>query len=143
MSHFGATMHRPEPILDDREFWAHCAQRRLMFQCCADCSAPRHPPTPVCPRCRSMRVGWVQAPPRAEIFTYTVVHHPLHEAVQERLPYVVALVSFPELPGPRLVTNITDVEPRDVCIGMPVSLWWDDIGEGMYLPRFRPAGEAR
>jgi len=39
----------------------------------------------------------------------------------------------------RLVTNITDVPPSEIKIGAEVALWWDDIGEGMWLPRFRPA----
>jgi uncharacterized OB-fold protein len=141
MSYFAEGMPRPEPNMDDEGFWRHCAQRRLMIQCCAECGAPRHPPTPVCWKCRSLQTAWTQAPARAEVFTYTVVHHALHDAVAGRTPYVVALVSFPDLPGPRLVTNITDVDPERVCIGMPVTLWWDDVGGGMFLPRFRPANE--
>jgi hypothetical protein len=27
-----------------------------------------------------------------------------------------------------------------MAIGMRVQLWWDDIGEGMFIPRFKPAG---
>jgi hypothetical protein len=26
-----------------------------------------------------------------------------------------------------------------VRIGMPVELWWDDIGDDMKIPRFRPS----
>ena len=139
MSYFGPTMPRPEPNMDDAGFWQHCARRTLAFQACADCGAPRHPPTPVCWRCRSTRVAWREAPALAEVFTFTVVHHAVHEAVAERAPYVVALVAFPALPGPRLVTNLTDVDPAAVHIGMRVELWWDDIGDGMFLPRFKPA----
>lgn len=141
MSYFSESMPQPEPNMDDEGFWRHCAEQRLMFQCCGDCGAPRHPPTPVCWKCRSTRMAWTPAPARAELFSYTVVHHAVHDAVTARVPYVVALVSFPDLPGPRLVTNLTDVDPSQIRIGMPVSLWWDDIDDGMFLPRFRPASE--
>jgi uncharacterized OB-fold protein len=138
MSYFLPTMPRPEPNMDDEGFWEKCALRELSFQSCQDCNALRHPPTPVCWNCRSMRVAWTKAPRIAEIFSYTVVHHAIHDAVAERVPYVVASVAFPELPGPRLLTNITDCDPLELFIGMPVELWWDDIGDGMYLYRFKP-----
>jgi uncharacterized protein len=138
MSWFSDAMPRPVPTLDDAAFWEGCAARRLQFQHCADCAAARHPPTPICPACRSTAVQWREAPARAEVYTYTVIHYAAHPAVQERLPYVSAVVTFPGLDGVRLVTNVTDVDPSEVSIGMRVRLWWDDVGEGLFLPRFAP-----
>lgn len=140
MSYFPAEMPRPEPDRDDREFWAHCAERRLRFQACARCGALRHPPTPICHACQSTETRWVEAPGTAVIYSYCVVHHPNHPAMASRVPYVVGLVTFPSLPGVRLVTNIIDLPPAEIAIGAEVALWWDDIGEGMWIPRFRPAG---
>jgi hypothetical protein len=139
MSYFPQGMPRPEPNMDDQGFWRHCAERKLAFQACADCGAPRHPPTPVCWKCRSMRIAWKEVRGEGEVFSYTVIHHAVHEVVAARLPYAVAVIAFPELPGPRLVSNLTDVALDRIRIGMRVKLWWDDIGEGMFLPRFRPA----
>ncbi|MDB6000662.1 MAG: hypothetical protein JWP52_2361, partial [Rhizobacter sp.] len=89
MSFFPSHMPRPEPQMDDEGFWRHCAQRTLAFQACADCHAPRHPPTPVCWNCRSMRVAWTEVAGRGEVFSFTVVHHAVHDAVTERVPYAV------------------------------------------------------
>lgn len=139
MALFPETMPRPEPDMDDAPFWQACAERRLQFQACGDCGLLRHPPAPICGGCHSTAVTWVAAPATAEVFSYTVVHHPSHQAVAERVPYVVGLVTFPELPGVKLVTNITDTDPAAVHVGMALTLWWDDIGDGMHLPRFRPA----
>ena len=145
MAYFPADMPEPAPTIDDAAFWDHCAAQRLRFQCCAECRLPRHPPAPICSRCGSTRTHWVEAPERATVYTFTVVHHASHPAVTSRLPYVVAVVDFPLLPPVRLVTNVTDVDPADVRIGMPVHLWWDRLTGGdvtkrpMYLPRFRPA----
>jgi uncharacterized OB-fold protein len=137
VSYFPAEMPRPEPDRDDREFWAACAERRLCFQACASCGTLRHPPRPICHVCQATGTKWLEAPASAVLYTYCVAHHANHPAVATRVPYIVGLVEFPALPGVRLVTNITDMSPADVRIGMEVRLWWDDIGEGMYVPRFR------
>lgn len=138
MAYFPDTMPRPVPTMDDAGFWASCRERRLRFQACAACGMPRHPPTPVCPACRSTKVAWVDAPDEAEIYTFTVIHHASHPAVRERLPYVGAVIVFPSLAGVRLVSNVTDCPPSAVRIGMKVALWWDDVGDGVLVPRFRP-----
>lgn len=142
MSYFSNSIPRPEPDMDDAAFWAHCAQRRLRFQACGACGTPRHPPQPICPQCRSLDQRWIGVSGVARIYTYTVIHHASHEAVESRLPYVVAVVEFPDLPGVRLISNVTDVEPAEVHIGMPLMLWWDEIGDSMFIPRFRPLSAA-
>lgn len=139
MAYFPPEMPAPNPNADDRDFWRACAERRLQFQTCADCGQPRHPPTPVCSRCQSFKVTWTEPRGIPEVFSYTVIHHASHEAVKTRLPYVVGVVTFSDLPGVRLVSNITDVEPAQVKIGMPLRLWWDDTGQGLFVPRFSPA----
>lgn len=143
MAYFPDNMPKPIPTMDDAGFWAACRDRRLRFQACADCATPRHPPTPVCPVCHSLRTTWVDAPDDAEVFTYTVVHHASHAAVGGRLPYVGAVVVFPSMPGVRLVSNVTDCDPASVRICMELELWWDDVGEGQLVPRFRPRGGSR
>lgn len=138
MAYFPDTMPRPAPNMDDAGFWDCCRQRKLAFQTCAECGTPRHPPTPVCPKCHSTKIKWSEAPAEAEVYTYNVIHHASHAAVTGRLPYIGAVIVFPGLPGVRLVSNLTDCDPSAVSIGMKVELWWDDIGEGMFVPRFRP-----
>ena len=142
MSFFSEAMPRPVPNMDDAGFWEGCAAQRLRFQHCADCGTARHPPTPICPKCRGAAVQWKDAPSQAEVYTYTVIHYAAHPAVQARLPYVAAVVTFDGVPGVRLVTNITGCAPSDVRIGMRVHLWWDDVGEGMFVPRFSPSENA-
>lgn len=139
MAYFPASMPAPEPESGDHEFWAHCAQGHLRFQSCVDCHTPRHPPTPMCPSCHSTRSKWVDPGETAELFSYTVIHHASHEVVAPNLPYIVAVVTFPKLLGVRLITNLTDISREDVRIGLSVRLWFDDIGDGMQVPRFHPA----
>ena len=142
MAYFPDDMPRPEPDWDDRGYWEHCAEQRLCFQTCGACGIVRHPPGPMCAACHSTAVSWTDAPSEAEVYSYNVVHYAGHPAVKARLPYVGAVVEFAGLPGVRLVTNVTHVEPAEMRIGMAVRLWWDDIGDGMFIPRFRPVDEA-
>ncbi|WP_293951057.1 Zn-ribbon domain-containing OB-fold protein [Sneathiella sp.] len=121
--------------MDDAGFWEACSNRRLAFQSCNDCHTLRHPPTPVCPKCRSTHVHWQEAPEIGEIFSFTRIHHASHPAVSDQLPYIVAIVTFPELPGIRFISNVTETD--SIHIGMQVRLWWDDIGDGVYIPRFK------
>jgi uncharacterized OB-fold protein len=142
MTFFPSDMPGVEPNMDDAGFWASCNQRVLAFQGCARCGVQRHPPTPMCGACRSTEVKWVEAPPRAQVYSYTVVHHAAHPAVTANLPYVVAVVTFEGLPGVRLVTNVTEIAPAEVRIGMNVSLWWDSLADARLIPRFHPDSSA-
>jgi len=54
------------------------------------------------------------------------------------LPYVVAIVELEE--GVRLLSNIVDCLPDDLCIGMPVEVVFEDVTPEVKLPKFRPIG---
>ena len=139
MPYMPTELPAPNPTMDERPFWENCAKQRLTFQRCADCGHYRHPPTPVCGKCRSTRCEWGDAPEMGEVFTYTVVHHPSHEAVKPELAYNIAVVAFPELNGVRLVSNVIDAGPDDMRVGMKVRLVWEEHTAGVFLPRFRRA----
>ena len=42
--------------------------------------------------------------------------------------------------GVRLVSNMVGVKPGEIFIGMPVEVVFDDISEGLTLPKFRKVG---
>jgi hypothetical protein len=50
---------------------------------------------------------------------------------------VPAILDLPDAPGARLVSNIVDVAPADVTIGMPVHVDFSPISGGWLLPVFR------
>ena len=135
----------PQPAMDERAFWAHCKERRLMFQRCAACDTHRHPPTPLCPVCQSDAIDWTEAPERARVYSYTIVHHPPHPDLRARVPYNVVVLTFDALEGVRLISNVVDVAPDEVAVGMEVELQWEGPAGGYWLPRFKrctQAGEA-
>jgi uncharacterized protein len=52
-------------------------------------------------------------------------------------PYVVVLVELAE--GVRLVSNLCDIEPADVTVGMPVEVCYQTFDNDLVLHQFRPA----
>ena len=126
----------PELTLDNEFFWTGVAEGRLLIQRCDACGVERHPPSPRCPACLSPK--WTAQPldPRAEVYSYTVVHHPVPKGFTA--PYVVALLQWPS--GARIVTNLMDVDPADVTIGMPVEVRPVEVDD-VTLPLAYPVGK--
>lgn len=130
----------PEPVdRDEAHFYEWCNRRELRIQRCGACGHFRHPPGPACPRCRSMEIDWVQVTGEGEVFTHMVAHHPVHAALKEAVPYNVVLVRLDGAGDVRLVSNLVDAGPDEPRIGMRVSLAWDEVAPGRFLPRFRKA----
>lgn len=128
---------RPRPAIsdDNRFFWEGVQRGELLIQRCASCGALRHPPRPMCPRCQSLEWDTIPATGRGQVHSYVVPHHPRMPAFPDR--YVVALVDLEE--GTRLVTNLVDVAPGDLRVGMPVELAVTRPDGDLALPTFRPA----
>ena len=127
---------RPAPVVtDDSEaFWAAVGDGRLVAQRCLGCRRFRHPPRPICPHCHSLDHELFALAGKGTVYSYAVLHHPQHRAFS--YPLVVALVDLDE--GVRFVTNLVDVEPSDVRIGMAVEVVLVPIDHDMAVPVFRP-----
>ena len=97
------------------------------------------PPSPICSECRSERTGWHEVSGRGEIYTYTTVHRPI--AAGQELPFVVAVISLEDSGDVRMISNVVEVDPADVKVGMPVELVWEDMSDDLAIPRFRPRSE--
>ena len=129
----------PDPTIDDQQFWERCKQRQLVFQQCNDCQRFRHPPGPACPSCQSFSYRWVEAHDEAELFSFTVVEHGALAGIEKSLPYNIAIVDFPSFDHVRLISNVVDTAPANLRIGMKLHLIWDEVKDGIPLPRFRAA----
>ena len=123
---------------DTEPFWQAAKERRLVAPQCADCQTLRLPPTPFCPTCQSKAVHWVELSGRAAVYSFAVVHG--FPGMPE-LVLVPAVLDLPDAPGARLVSNVVDVAPSDVTIGMSVRVDFSPITDGWLLPVFRVDGE--
>lgn len=125
------------PILwDNMGFWEGIKRHELVFQRCRECRSWLHPPRPVCPKCRSLEKEWAPSTGKGTVYswvTYLESPHPSFKA-----PYSVVLVEMDE--GVRIVSNMVDIEHQQISIGMPVEVVFEDIAEGLTLPKFRKVG---
>jgi uncharacterized OB-fold protein len=126
----------PPEIWENIGFWEGIKEHRLVFQRCRQCGTWVHPPRPACPKCRSFEKEWAPSSGRGAIYswvTYLESPHPGFKA-----PYSVVLVEMEE--GVRLISTMVDLAPGEISIGMPVEVVFDDVAEGLILPKFRKAG---
>ena len=107
-----------------------------MIQRCAACGAWRHPPVPICSACHATAHRGERVSGRGRVFSYTIAYHPVHPALVERVPYNIALVELPDAGNVRLVTNLIDVPPDEVAVGLEVEVVFEDL-EDATLARFR------
>jgi uncharacterized protein len=121
-------------------FWQAAKQGRLVAPKCARCGTFRLPPTPFCPSCQSTDVEWVELSGAATVYSFAVVHG--FPGLPELL-LVPAVVDLSDAPGARLVSNVIDVDPAEVTIGMSLHVEFSPIADGWMLPVFRPVSTAR
>lgn len=126
----------PVPNFDNEGFWAACTRHELCLQRCTQCHAYRHHPRPMCPQCNSLDYTWSRVSGNGVVYSFTIAHGPTLPAFQPRVPYNVAVIQLEE--GPYMVSNVVDCANDELHIGMPVRVAFEDISDGMSLPKFRP-----
>ncbi|MFJ6852334.1 Zn-ribbon domain-containing OB-fold protein [Streptomyces sp. NPDC091271] len=117
-------------------FWTAAREKRLTAPSCGSCGHFRLPPTPFCPECQSQEVNWVELSGRATVFSFSVVRG--FPGLKD-IVLVPVVVDLPDAPGARLVSNVIDVAPEDVTIGMELQVAFHPISDDWLLPVFRPA----
>ncbi|MGI8549900.1 MAG: Zn-ribbon domain-containing OB-fold protein [Dehalococcoidia bacterium] len=132
---------KPLPIAtpETQPFWDGLKQHELRLQRCPACGNKAYfYPRPFCPTCFSWDVEWFTATGKAKLHTYEIVHR-APAAFRDMAPYVLAVVELEE--GPRMMTNLVDIEPdpSQLPIDMPLEIVYDDVSESVTLPKFRPA----
>ncbi len=130
----------PELTPANEWFWTSGADGRLRIQGCRDCETLVHPPTPICPRCRSRSWEPALVSGRGVVAGYTVNAHPWLPGFDP--PYVVAVVALEESSDVRLTTNVVGCEPEAVHVGQAVAVRFEQH-EDVWLPLFEPTGETR
>ncbi len=124
---------RPAVTQDTEFFWNGAKAHRLLLQRCVACGALRHPPGPACPSCHSLKWDSIEASGLGRLYSYVVSHHPPVPGFQG--PFVVGLIELAE--GPRMVSNVVGIDPRDLIIGEELTVFFVDQKEGWTAPQFR------
>lgn len=114
------------PALDDtnREFFT---SGKIILQECSSCRTIQHPPEDVCHQCGGTGFEGREAAGRGTVYSHTVVRHPIHPGLVDRVPYIVAVVSLDDLPDVRVTANLLDTPPEEVRVGLAVRAVWEEI----------------
>ena len=133
-----AEYKKPLPAISsmNQPYWDGLRRRELKLQRCNDCSQTWYPPTPFCPVCWSRNFAWQKLSGRGKVNSWVVFHQAYFSSFKDDVPYNVAEVELEE--GPRLLTNLVAVDNRDITLGMPVEIVFDDVAEEVTLAKFRP-----
>jgi hypothetical protein len=126
---------------DNQGLWEGAQKHKLMIQRCKDCGTFVHPPRPCCPNCNSFSREWVQSSGKGKIYSWVTVNYDKVGYPGMMCPYSIVLVDIEE--GVRLVTNVVDMKPEDIYIGMPVEVVFEDIGPDLTLFKFKKSKGAK
>lgn len=119
-------------------YWSALSEGRLTAAHCELCGHWFWYPRARCPACTGAEVVMATIGGEGRVYSFTVNRRPAgpYRGVDH---LVLAYVDLVE--GPRVLTQIVDVEPADVHIGMPVTAVRVTGPEGAALQRFTPRRE--
>lgn len=114
----------------------------LVGEVCPCCQAKLFPPRDICPHCGGPAKEEYAFCGKGEVYSYSTLYSPPAE-FERVAPYTVALVRLEE--GPLVTAQLTDVEPEELHVGLPVEMVTrrlyeeGDDGVIVYNFKFRPA----
>ncbi|TSD40417.1 OB-fold domain-containing protein [Rhodococcus sp. KBS0724] len=129
MIHVDAKRPQPHVIPSTAPYWAAAAEDRLEL--------PRRGGTAWEPYPRpgtGADYDWAETSTTGTVYTFSIMQFSPYDDLPA--PFVVGLVQLDD--GPRVMTNIVEIEPNEVTIGMKVEFTFIDLGDNR-LPVFRPA----
>ena len=126
-----------DPVGESYEegFWGAVKQKRLVFQRCKECGEFLHPPRPMCHKCHSYDLEWVESTGKGKIYSWVVFTREVNPLY--RAPFEVVVVEMEEK-GVRFISNMAEGNPGDLYFGMSVEVVFVDINDEWPLPWFRP-----
>jgi len=131
---------KPLPLADEITggYWEAARAGRLAVQYCPGCARYVHLPADICPGCDNPDLQWRTVSGRAELYSYTVVHDAPAPGFADSLPYIVGVVELEEQAGLLVTTNLMDVDPDDLRIGLTLDVTFEELAPGTTVPQFRP-----
>ena len=129
--------------MDIPRHWRLRKQRYgLVGEVCEHCDAKVFPPRDICPSCGEEAKTLYNFSGRGEVYSYTTVFD-APAGFEDNAPYTVAMIKLEE--GPLVTAQLTDLENKQVEIGMPVEMVTrklrsatDERGMLVYGYKFRP-----
>jgi uncharacterized protein len=129
-----SSRYLPTPSKISQPFWDSCKAGAMQMQKCGQCGVVAFYPVYVCPECASRELVWTRMSGKGTVHTFTVAEKSSFEVEG---PMIVALIELEE--GAMLTSNIVNVDPAKVHIGMPLKVRYEAVSPDITLPLFEPA----
>lgn len=104
------------------QFYKFASERKLMAAKCKKCATMFLPPRPMCTKCFSSDLEWVELKNKGKLLTYTVIHVSPKQ-FESLIPYNVGIVKLED--GPKLPGMIQGVAPEKISVGMDLEVDFD------------------
>ncbi len=128
----------PEPTPVSQPFWDGLAQHRILVQYSPSSQRYVFYPRVLAPGTLADDLEWREIDGAGTLYTFTIARRPTGPPWQDALPQLLAVVQVDA--GPKFSTELVDVEPCDIRIGMRVEpVFYDLPEEGITLLKYRPA----
>ncbi len=124
----------PQPFEEALPFWESLKRNELRVQKCQECAELSHPPKAMCASCHSFKMGWELMSGRGTVFSYIVTRQPIHPALVSHTPFATVQVQLEE--GPIVVSNVLDVAPDEIRIGLSVRATFEPANDDVTLLYF-------
>lgn len=125
----------PQPDGVSTPYWQAAAEGRLLIQQCPSCGHKQWYPRALCTACAA-EAEWLECAGRGVVHTFTVVRQYGARPFRDELPYVIAMVELEE--GPMMLGAVTDCDPDDMCIDLPVEVYFVKAADDVGIPYWRP-----
>ena len=131
-------MPLPEPTPVSAPYWRALREHRIEIQYSPSSGRYVFYPRTLAPGTLADDLEWREIDGAGTLFTYTVAERPTGPPWADAVPQLIAVVEWDV--GPRLSTELVDVEPEDIRIGMRVTPVFHDVPDtDVTLLRYRPA----
>ncbi len=132
-------MSEKPPPFTISSFYKFVSEKQLMAAKCNECGTVLLPPKPMCTKCLSTNLKWIELKGVGKLLSYTIIHiAPVQ--FQSMTPYTVGIVELEN--GLRLPAMIHDVDPKEIRVGMNLKIDFDTSTSSQWpaWPRyfFRP-----
>jgi len=131
------TRSLPSISPETKPFWDAAREHRLVIQRCRDCGKHQTYYRAFCCHCWSHALDDETVDGTGTVWAHTVAYQNKTPGWEDFVPYVLAAVELGE--GVKLMTNIINVDPEEVRVGMPVKVTFIDATDEITLPYFEPA----
>jgi uncharacterized OB-fold protein len=127
----------PEPTPVSQPFWQALTEHRILVQYSPSLGQYVFYPRTLAPGTLADDLEWREIDGAGAVYTFTVAHRPTGPPWADAVPQMLAVVQWDA--GPRVSTELVDVDPDDVRVGMRVSPVFCDVADaGITLLRYRP-----